>query len=240
MKAGEAGLLAIGEPPEERLIRLVQAGQHVLEHGDVGGGVVGRVRAQGFQLGFLAVAREGHAALPPQRDALLKRGVIEGATAPQDTLKFPLLGGRRLEFLLVGLAHARLTHGYLTRFRLARYSRNARTISPLRERSFSCADCFMPSATSAGTRRVIRLSSRCVSMTLIWHISGVVISGWYFWLKPEHASPLPLKQRGLRRRRTPPPLQQGVARGRAPAVGHRRSVDLQPEPLASPPLRRAR
>src|SRR5262245_41754205 len=133
---------------------------------------------------------------PPPGDALLQGRVVEHAAAPQDHLKLTLLRWRRLELFLVGLAH-RLWHSYLARFRLARYSRNARTISPLRERSFSCADCFMPSATSAGMRSVILTSSCRVSMPLFCHHNRGYATRRDFWLKPTHASPLPLQRRGL-------------------------------------------
>src|SRR5260370_40360123 len=121
-------------------------------------GVLRHRRPQVLQLGFLLVAREGDAALFPERDALLQGGVVERATTPQDHFKRALLGGRGPESLLIGLAHG-LSHNYFARFRLSRYVRNARTISPLRERSFSRADCFMPSATSAGMRSRIPASS---------------------------------------------------------------------------------
>src|SRR5258708_26527676 len=48
-------------------------------------------------------------------------------------------------------------------------------------------------------RRVMRMSSRCVSMTPGESMSGVMASGRDFWLKPGHASPLPLQRRGVRR-----------------------------------------
>ena len=63
-----------------------------------------------LQLGFLLVARDRDVAPLPGRDALLQGGVVEHATAPEHLLQRPLLGGRRPQLLLVGLAHRWLLH----------------------------------------------------------------------------------------------------------------------------------
>src|SRR5512146_19860 len=86
-------------------------------------------------------------------------------------LKLALLCGRRLQLLLIGFAHARLTHGYTSRLRRwrAMYSRTARTTSLLMERSFSAASCLMASATWRGKRIVMRVSSRSLLMVTLYH-----------------------------------------------------------------------
>ena len=86
VEPGKAGLFAMLDAAEERLILLVQTSEHILQDMRVEGAVLRHIRSQGFQLGFLLIARDGHAPLFPQEDALRKRGVVEGATAPQDTL----------------------------------------------------------------------------------------------------------------------------------------------------------
>jgi hypothetical protein len=91
MKAGETGFLAVRHAPEEGLIGLVQSSQHILQNMAIDGTVLGQVRAQGLEFRFLLIAREGHAALLPQIDTLLKGGVVERATAPQDRLKLARL-----------------------------------------------------------------------------------------------------------------------------------------------------
>jgi hypothetical protein len=108
VEAGEPWLLAIRYPLEEGLIRLVQPGQVILQHVAVDGCVFRERLADVLQLRFLLVAREADVAALPGGDALLKRRVVERATAPQDALKLALLLGRRPEFLLVGPAARRL------------------------------------------------------------------------------------------------------------------------------------
>ena len=113
LEAGKARLLPRLHAPEERLVRLVEPGQHVLQHVAVDGGVFWHLGPDGFQLGFLGQARDGDVAALPGGEALLKRRVVERATAPEHGLQRPFLGGRRAQFLLVGLAHARLVHASL-------------------------------------------------------------------------------------------------------------------------------
>ena len=97
---------------EERLIRLVEPRQHVLQDVAVDGRVFGHRRAQVLQLGFLLVARDGDAPLFPEKDALLQRGIVERAAAPQDRFKLALLVGRGLHLELVGFPQTRVHHGF--------------------------------------------------------------------------------------------------------------------------------
>ncbi len=60
--AREAGLLARLHPAEERLVGLVQAGEHLLQDVAVDGGVFPEVLADALQRGFLLVARDRDAA----------------------------------------------------------------------------------------------------------------------------------------------------------------------------------
>ena len=82
-KRGKARLLPRLHAPEERLIRLVEPCQHVLQHVAVDGGVFGHLCPDGLQLGFLCKARDGDVAALPGGDALLERGVVERAAAPE-------------------------------------------------------------------------------------------------------------------------------------------------------------
>src|SRR5215472_739780 len=100
VESGKAGLLAAGHAAEEGVIGLLQARQHILHDMRVEGAVFGQLRPQGFQLAFLLIARDGHAALLPQEDALRKRSVVEDATAPQDLRKLALLCVHRPQLLL--------------------------------------------------------------------------------------------------------------------------------------------
>src|SRR5258706_11681823 len=114
LEAREGRLFPIGQTAKEGLIGLLQPGQHILQNMAMDGTVLGQVRTQVFQLGFLRIAREGHATLAVEADALLQSGVVERATAPQDRLKLTLLDGRWLELLLIRLAARRyrlLAHG---------------------------------------------------------------------------------------------------------------------------------
>jgi len=53
VKAGKARLFSIRQAAEERLLRRVEAGQHVLQAMALDAGVLWHLRAQGLQLGFL-------------------------------------------------------------------------------------------------------------------------------------------------------------------------------------------
>ncbi len=83
LEAREARLLAVRQAPEERLIRLVQPRQHVLQDVRVDCGVFRELGADHLQLRLLLIARDGDVAALPGGDALLKRGVVERATAPE-------------------------------------------------------------------------------------------------------------------------------------------------------------
>jgi hypothetical protein len=152
------------------VIGRVQPGQHLLQDMAVEGRILWHTRAHVLEFRFLLEAADGHAPLAVAGDALFQRRVVERATAPQDALKRALLGGRRLELLLVGRAH-RLSHSYTARLRRwrAMYSRTARTTSLLMERSFSAAICLMVSATWRGKRMVMRVSSRSLLMVTLYH-----------------------------------------------------------------------
>jgi hypothetical protein len=86
MKAGEAWFFTILDAAEEGLVRLVQAGQDILQHMAVDGGVFRELLTDRLQLGFLLIPREGDVAALPGGDALFQGGVVERATAPQDVL----------------------------------------------------------------------------------------------------------------------------------------------------------
>src|SRR5262249_36561909 len=107
LEAWEPRFLTSDNPTEEGLIRLVQAGQHSLQHVAMKGGVFGERGADVLQLCFLLEARGALAlAASPPGDALFQRAVVECAAAPEHLVQRPLLGGRWLVFFLVGLAHA--------------------------------------------------------------------------------------------------------------------------------------
>jgi hypothetical protein len=84
VEARKPRLLPVRDAPEERLVGLLQPGEHVLQPMAVEGGIVWHVRTQRLPLRFLLIAREGDAALFVQTDALLQGRVGEGATMPQD------------------------------------------------------------------------------------------------------------------------------------------------------------
>ncbi len=113
LEAGKPRLLACLpglEPAKDRLVRLVEAGQHIRHDMAMDGGVVREVLTEVLQLGFLLIARDTDVAALPGGDALFQGGVIERAAAPQDELKLALLAGCRPQLLLERLAH-RLGHG---------------------------------------------------------------------------------------------------------------------------------
>jgi hypothetical protein len=71
LETREASLLAALHPAEERLIGLVEPGQHILQHMAVDCGVLWELGADGLQFGFLFIAREGDASPLVGGDALL-------------------------------------------------------------------------------------------------------------------------------------------------------------------------
>ncbi len=158
LEPGKARLFSMRQAAEEGLVRLLEAGQHVLQDMAMDAGVLWHLRAQGFQLGFLLIAREADVAALPGGDALFQGGGRERAAAPQDALKLALLGGRRPQLLLLRLAHARLTQGYfslLCRSCRARYCRSAQISSPLRERPCSAASWRIRSMIASGYTNVL-------------------------------------------------------------------------------------
>src|SRR5262249_17028719 len=95
LETGKASFLPGGEAPEEGLIRLVQASQHILQDVAVDVRVFREGSAHLLQLGFLLEARRADALpAPPPRNALFERAVVERAAAPQDRFKLTLVGGR--------------------------------------------------------------------------------------------------------------------------------------------------
>src|SRR5260221_12241584 len=113
LKTREAGPLAMCHPTEEGLIRLVQSGQHVLEHVAVDASILRHVRPDVLQFSGLLIARNGHAALFPHGDAGVTSRVMERATAPQDALQLSLLCGRGSQLFLVGFAASGRFHATL-------------------------------------------------------------------------------------------------------------------------------
>src|SRR5260221_6015813 len=107
LEAWEAGFLAALYPAKERLVGLVEAGEHILQDMAVDGSIFRERGANGLQFGLLVEARDGDMAPLPRGDALLQRGVVEIATAPKHCVQRPLLGGRRPQLLFVRLAHRR-------------------------------------------------------------------------------------------------------------------------------------
>jgi Protein of unknown function (DUF4242) len=140
-------------------------------------GIRRQVRPQVLQLRFLLIPREGHAALLPQGDALFERRVGERTATPQDSFKLALLGGRRPERLLLGFAHARLTHGYCSPVCFSAYARSVRTISPFSARSCCVASRRSSSAIAAGRRLVLLLGAGCSLMHLLYHQNRCITSG---------------------------------------------------------------
>jgi hypothetical protein len=71
LEAREPCFLPVLHPPEERLIGLVETGQHVLQHVAVNSRVLRELRADGFQLRFLFKPRDRDVLPLPGDDALL-------------------------------------------------------------------------------------------------------------------------------------------------------------------------
>src|SRR5262249_55747240 len=78
---------------------------YILQDRRVAGRVLRERRFQVGRFGLLLRAREGGAAPPIRRDALVQGGGVERAAAPHDVRKLALLFGRRLELVRVGCAH---------------------------------------------------------------------------------------------------------------------------------------
>jgi hypothetical protein len=108
LKARATRLLAPLHPPEAGWIRRGAAGQHVVEHVALAGGIVGARGAPRLQLRFLLSARDRDAALFPPEEALLQGGLGARTAAPPDARPRPLLCGRGRELLLIGFAARRL------------------------------------------------------------------------------------------------------------------------------------
>jgi hypothetical protein len=104
LEAREARLLASLEATEERLIRLVQPRQHVLQDMRVDDGEVGKIGAYFLEFSFLIKPRDGHMAPLVRRDTLLQRSVVEVAATPQDCIQRPFLLRRGTQFLFERLA----------------------------------------------------------------------------------------------------------------------------------------
>src|SRR5262249_44609220 len=100
LEAWKADRLARLHPAEERLIGVVQAGEHILQDMAVESGVVGTLRPDILQLGCLLEAGR-HFALPatPPGDPLLQGRVVEQTAMPQNLLQRLFLRRRRLEVL---------------------------------------------------------------------------------------------------------------------------------------------
>jgi hypothetical protein len=107
-EAREARLFTALHAAEERLIRLVQACQHVLAHMAVDGGILRQLRADGPELGFLLVATERDVGALPGGDTLLQGRGVEPTAEQQQALQFPLLLSSGLQLVLEGLVACRL------------------------------------------------------------------------------------------------------------------------------------
>src|SRR5262245_36373815 len=68
---------------EERLIGLIEPRQRILQDVRVDGRVLWEFCADGLQLGFLLIARDGDTASLPGSDALLQASVIESRHKPR-------------------------------------------------------------------------------------------------------------------------------------------------------------
>jgi hypothetical protein len=113
--ARESGSLSTLDTTEERLVGLVQTGQHILQHMAMDGGILWHSGANVLEFGFLLKTRAGDPHALPGGDALFQRRVVERATQSKHTPKRPLLFRRGLEFVLVGLAYRWLFHAFLFR-----------------------------------------------------------------------------------------------------------------------------
>src|SRR5258706_14645876 len=203
LKARETWLFPPRQTTEERLVRLVQPREHILQDVCVDRSVLREIRPQVLQLCFLLVARDRDAAPLPSGDALLQRRIVERAAAPQVKLQRPLLLGRRLQPVLVALAHA-LGHDYrpLRSVCCSRdtYSCNAQTISPVNERRCAAARAFIASMRVCGSWMVtLRCWCLDVSMPALCHTCDREAKGPGLSAQATNASPLGLKPSGLRR-----------------------------------------
>src|SRR5262249_10712277 len=66
-----------------------------------------------LQLGFLLIPRDGDASAAIRSYPLFESGGGQDATQATHALKFPLLSGTGIEFVLEGLAHCPLFHSLL-------------------------------------------------------------------------------------------------------------------------------
>src|SRR5262249_4966559 len=101
--AGETRLLPALRPAKERLVRLIQSRQRVLQDMGVNGGVRWELSADGLQLRFLLQAREGDVTSLRGGETRRQGGGVERAAAPQDVVQRPLLRAGGTELLLVGV-----------------------------------------------------------------------------------------------------------------------------------------
>jgi hypothetical protein len=94
LEGGETRLLAVRQAAEERLVRLVESGQPVLQDMRVDGRVVRHRCPEVLQRGFLLATRDRDVAASPSGAALLEGGIGEHAAAPQHRVQRLLLGER--------------------------------------------------------------------------------------------------------------------------------------------------
>jgi len=105
LETREARLLATLYLTEECWVRLIQPGQHVLEHVRVDGRIFGELGPTVLPFSFLLVARDRDVAALPGGDARRKSGIVAIATVPQDNLPRPLLLRSGREVVRIGFAH---------------------------------------------------------------------------------------------------------------------------------------
>jgi hypothetical protein len=160
-------LLAGGNAAKEGLEGFIQSVQDILQ--DLSVDVV-KLGPNPFDLGELCGLPgevDGDVTFLPGIAAFLQASIVQFATAPQDDLQRPFLLRRWHQLILERFADC-LDHTYLARFRWeAMYCWIAQSSSPFRERACSRANRFIASAASGDTRRVILMSSRRLSMTLL-------------------------------------------------------------------------
>ena len=113
MEPGVARFLARVDAAEERLKCAIYAQHHVLQDLGIDLAVFGHRLFYAGQLGFLVVVGDGDAAHLPGFASLADGGVVDVAAEHQGTLKHPLLLGRGLELVFVGLVDALLFHTQL-------------------------------------------------------------------------------------------------------------------------------